>query len=256
MSTAAVTFAVVIGIAIMFALFYVSSNIEKGRAARALEISSLRSRINLLSDILDGTPPAFMPHGLKIVILKEIHKRYVKLAGLEPNKAAYTNNINILATTIESESSTTNKTPVLKPFKTLEESQKTRTQMQDLTKLVESFAKSGTISVGTAKNYLSEMKGNFFKAQGGFIYTQADIAYQEGKLQNAILLFKKASKVFERHNVANVHDDTLAEIKARIAEADLQLKEEQASSAVESSELNKGMEGISSDDDSWKKKYF
>lgn len=253
MSTAAIAIAVLFGIIIMFSLFYVGSSIEKKRSEKAQLISNLRSRINLLDSMLDEAPDGFVPEGLRQAILREIQKRYQKLTEVDPQKSMYRVQ---LESVTESLNQGAFEQSSVQRFASLDESNKVRSSLQKLSRLIDSFARSKVLPLPVAKSYLTEMKSAFSKAQGNFIADQAELTYEKGKLQNAVQLFQRAITEFEKSNAEGQHQPYIEELNQRIEKIRAEQKEKTAAAAADS-ELTKGVNSMESEeDDTWKKKKY
>lgn len=256
MSTGLIAISVVVGIALIMGLFYVSHSIEKQKAKRALMIANLSEKAHRLQRLIDRTPPAYLPKELKVLLLSEIKKRYEKLVEVAPGNAKFKKNLDSISAQI-ADTQASNDKPPAPQFKTPEEANEIKAALQELSKAVEAFVKSGALQASAGQQYLSKIQAAFVEANVNYTIGLGDSAKRENKAKLAIHHYQKAMAELTKRNKSNAYSERIAQLKASIAE--LSAKEDIAPPTEETSngnELTKGLDDLIEDDNAWKKKYF
>lgn len=257
MSTGLIAVAVVVGIGLIMGLFYVSHSIEKQKAKRALLIANLSEKAHRLQMLIDKVPPAYLPKELKLVILNEIKNRYEKLVEAAPGNGKFKKQLDS-ATVQISDVQASNDKPPAPQFKTPQEANQIKASLQELSKAVEAFVKTGKIQAADGQTMLSKIQLSFVEANVNYLISQGEQAKREDKPKLALHHFQKALGELTKRNKGQKYSERIAQLNSAIAE--LSDQDPAAATAKKEqnggNELTKGLDDLIEDDNSWKKKYF
>lgn len=255
MSTGLIAVAVVVGIALVMGLFYVSHTIEKQKARRALMIANLSEKAHKLQRLIELVPPAYLPKDLKLVMLQEIKKRYDKLVSLAPNHDKFKRNLDGITTQINDAQVSTEQPPAPQ-FKTPQEANEIKSSLQALSKAVEAFVKTGVMEAKDGQRHLQNIQRNFIEANVNYLISQGDAARRDNKAKLAIHNYQKALAELSKRNQDKRYSERIAKIKGLIAQLSDQIEPAAESGGEGASELTEGVKDLIEEEDAWKKKYF
>lgn len=255
MSTGFLAVAVVIGILLIMGLFYVSHTIEKQKAKKALMIANLSERALRLQRLIEMVPGAYMPKDLKLVMLGQIKNRYEKLVELAPGNAKFKKQVD--ATTVQiSDTQTSNEKPSAPKFRTPQEANEIKSSLQALSKTVEAFVQSGALPAASGQQYLASIQRSFIEANINYLISQGDAARGEDKAKLAIHHYQKALAELSKRNQDNRYSNRIAQLKGMVDQLNQQAGVTPEAATDNANELDKGLNNLIEEDNSWKKKYF
>ncbi|MCG8670562.1 MAG: hypothetical protein MI867_14185 [Pseudomonadales bacterium] len=256
MSTGLIAISVVVGIALIMGLFYISHSIEKQKAKRALMIANLSEKAHRLQRMIDRVPPAYLPKELKVLLLSEIKKRCEKLVEAAPENSKFKKNLDSVNGQIADTQSSTAKPPAPQ-FRTPQEANEIKASLQELSKAVEAFVKSGVLPASQGQQHLAKIQMSFVEANVNYLVSQGDTARRENKTKLAIHHYQKAIAELTKRNKNNHYSERIAQLKATLSElAGYEEPAPAAEAGGTGNELTKGLDDLIEDDNSWKKKYF
>ena len=255
MSTGLLAVAVVVGILLIMGLFYVSHTIEKQKAQKALMIANQSERALRLQRIIDIVPPAYLPKELKLVMLGQIKSRYEKLIELAPGNARFKKQLDSTAAQISDTQASSDKPPAPK-FRTPQEANEIKTALQALGKTVESFVQSGSLPATTGQQHMASIQRSFIEANVNYLISQGDAARGENKAKLAVHHYQKALTELGKRNQDKRYSERIAQLEAMINQLNQQAGIAPEETAETGNELDKGLNNLIEEDNSWKKKYF
>lgn len=248
----------VLGAGLVLGLFFVSHNIEKQKAQRALMVANIGERVQQLNRLIDATPPAYLNKDLKLLIQNEIKKRIEKLTELAPEKDNFRKGLESISAQINETQSSTTKPPTPQ-IKSPEEAEQIRNVLQQHNKLIEALVQNKTIPLAEGKKHIAQIQASYFEAKVNHSINLAEQNRMAGKTKLAIHNYHKAIAELTKHNQNNMYAQKIAELKGVVG----QLQEEtgvqgQTTEKATSTDdaLSQGLDELLEEDNSWKKKYF
>ncbi|RLT98074.1 hypothetical protein [Ketobacter sp.] len=255
MSTELIIILSIVGGAGLIGLFYISHSIEKQRRQRALLIANLSDHAFRLQRILDSVPAAYTGKDIQLLLLGQIKKRMERLKDLAPGNEKFHKKLESTNAQIAEVTGAT--TPQTKPqLKCPEEANEIRTQLQDLSKVIEGFTQNKVISVDEARRYLSQLQSSFIDANLNYLLQVAENTRRENKPKLAILNYEKALAEMKKRNQKGAYDERMAQIGAIINELKIEAGHQVEEDTTENNELTQAMDEMIEEEDAWKKKYF
>lgn len=247
---------IVLGLAGLVGLFYISHSIEKQRRQKALLVASLNDQCFRLQRLMDFIPPAYVSKDIRQVLLKQIKMRLDRLLELAPDNEKFAKKMDSCTAQL-TELQTTGAPPQPPILKTAEEANELRTLLQELSKLIESLAHSKVIPVGDANKYLQSIQASFIDASLNYFLQMGNNARQQKKPKLAIHHFQKAIAEMQKRNQQGIYAEKLEQLKQLIAELQVEAGAEPAPVAVDApNELDQGLNELMQEQEAWKKKYF
>ncbi len=255
MSTELIIVLSIVGGAGLIGLFYVSHAIEKQRRQRALLIANLSDFAFRMQRILDSIPPAYMGKDIQLLLLGQIQKRMERLRELAPNHEKFRKKLDSANAQIAEISSSAE--PQTKPqLKTPEEASELRTQLQELSKVIEGFAQHKVITMEAARRYLAQLQNSFVEANLNYLLQMAENSRREKKPKLAILNYDKALTEMKKRNGKGAYQERIDAIAAIIEELRMEAGHVVEETTDEDNELTQAMNELIEEEDAWKKKYF
>lgn len=257
MSTELIIAVVVLGLGGLVGLFYVSQSIEKQRRQKALLIASLSDQSFRLQRLLDFIPPAYLSRDIRQVLLRQIKARFDRLVELAPGNEKIAKKLESCNAQLAELQTPPTAPPPAPAFKSPDEANELRTLLQELSKVIESFAQSKIIPATDAQKYLHAIQGSFIEASLNYFLQLGNTARQQKKPKLAIHHFQKALAELQKRNQQGAFRERIEQIKQVIEE--LQVESAAESGVVTTSgptELDQGLNQLVEEQDEWKKKYF
>lgn len=256
MSTELIIILTVLGVGGLIGLFYVSHIVEKQRRQKALLVANLNDHAFRLQRLLDFTPAAYLHKDVRLLILNQIKERLDKLVELAPGNDKFNKKLqSCLAQISEAQNPAANPPPPA--IKTPDEANELRTLLQELSKTLESFVQARILPAADAQRHQAFIQSNFIEANLNYLIQLGQVARQEKKPKLAIHHIQKALAEMQKRNQKGQYSARIEQLTLLIEE--LNQEAGVTSSAKEDntqSELNNGIEQLSGEDESWKKKYF
>lgn len=255
MSSELIVILSIVGGAGLIGLFYISHSIEQQRRQRALLIANISDFAFRLQRLLDSIPPAYLGKDIQLLLLGQIKKRMERLKELAPSNDKFRKKLDATNEHIAEVTGSTAK-QVKPQIKSPEEASQIRTLLQDLSKIIETFAQNKIITVAEARTHLAFLQSSYLDANLNHLLHQAETARQEQKPKVAILNYEKALTEMKKRNKKGNFSERIEQVTAIIN----QLREEAGhavvSTADEPNELNQAINELIEEEDAWKKKYF
>lgn len=255
MSTEMIIILSIVGGAGLIGLFYISHSIEKQRRQRALLIANLSDYAFRMQRILDSIPPAYMGKDIQLLLLGQIKKRMERLKEIAPSNDKFRKKLDSANAEIAEVTGST--APQAKPqLKSPEEANEIRSQLQELSKVIESFTQNKVISVDEARRYLAFLQASFVDANLNYLLQMAENSRKESKPKLAILNYEKAMAEMKKRNQKGAYTERLEQINAIINELKVEAGQSVEQESEEGNELTQAMNELIEEEDAWKKKYF
>ena len=255
MSTEMIIILSIVGGAGLIGLFYISHSIEKQRRQRALLIANLSDYAFRMQRILDSIPPAYLGKDIQLLLLGQIKKRMERLKEIAPTNDKFRKKLD--STNAQIAEVTGSTAPQTKPqLKSPEEANEIRNQLQDLSKVIESFTQNKVIAVDEARRHLAYLQGSFVDANLNYLLQMADNSRKEDKPKLAILNYEKAMVEMKKRNQKGAYDERLEQISALINELRIEAGQSVEEDTGQANELTQAMDELIEEEDAWKKKYF
>lgn len=255
MSTELIVILSIVGGAGLIGLFYISHSIEKQRRQRALLIANLTDYAFRLQRILDSIPPAYTGKDLQLLLLGQIKKRMERLKELAPSNDKFRKKLDSANAQIAEVTAAT--APQTKPqLKSPEEANQIRTQLQELSKVIENLTQNKVIAVDEARRHLAFLQNSFVDANLNFLLQVAENSRKEDKPKLAILNYEKALAEMKKRNQKGAYTERMEQITAIINELKVEAGHAVQNESDHENELNQAMNEMLEEEDAWKKKYF
>ncbi len=256
MSTELIIAAVILALGGLIALFYISHSIEQKRRQKALLVASLNDQGFRLQRLLDFIPPAYLGKDIRHLLLKQIKIRFDRLVELAPGNEKYAKKqASCDAQLAELQSAAAQIPPPA--FKSPEEANELRTMLQELSKVIETFAHSKVIPANEAQKHLVSIQASFIEASLNYFLQMGNTARQQKKPKLAIHHYQKALAEMQKRNQQGAYKEKMEQVKLIINELQVESGQEIAPVASQGhNELDEGLNELVQEQDAWKKKYF
>lgn len=264
MSTPIVVLVIIVGLVVLFSVFYINHNMERQRLKRAVKIAELADRARRGQNMVDAIPVHVFPKELRVIALTEIIRALREQEQLDKDNKNIGRRILVAQAQLE-ESQNTPPAPV--KLKNKDEAKEIREQLADLMQYVQNLQQRRVIDSTTATSFSAQIKKSHIEMTVAYFSQLAQEALRQNKSRVASHNYQRAVSELQKNNKNGSFNEQIAALQRAITELstvehpdDAPKKTlptaEAAANQQAGSQLDKEMDSLLTEKDSWKKKKF
>lgn len=245
----------ILGLVTLVGLFYLNNALEEQRRRKAIVIAELSDFTFRLQRLLDFIPSAYINKDIRLLILTQMLMRLEKLVQLDPGNERFSKRLESCRAQL-AEAQTPQLEPEPPQLGSPDEANELRTLLQELSRVIESFAQAKVIPVAVARQHLKSIQQSFIEANLNYLTQMAQTARQEKKYRLAQHHYRKALAEMEKRNQNGAYDERIQKVQRILEELQAELEATPPPTEDSNSELNAGLTEMLEEQESWKKKYY
>jgi len=264
MSTPVVVLVVIVGVIVLFTLFYINNNMERQRLKRALKIAEVADRARRGQVLVDSIPAFAFPKELRMIVLGEIIRALREHEQLDPSNKNIARRILVAQAQLEEAQNT----PATQAkIKSKDEAKEVRDHLADLMQYVQQLLQRKVIDTSVAAAFSEQIRNTHIEMTVAFFSQLAQEALRQNKPRVAIHNYQRATAELQKNNRNGGFNEQIANLQRAIQllQANDQGEEKpkpktlptaDAKKEDQDSQLDKEMDSMLSEKDAWKKKKF
>lgn len=260
MSSGLTTGLIVVGIiVILIGIAYINQQMEKNRIERSRISQNLHDQINMLESLLRDLPPHYLHKGLKRLLTESMMYKANHLfsVGDRTQKTFAKQMLGEAQNQLNQLQSQKGEAKEI-PLKSSEQVRRVRNLLEVLNQHLLSLARAGRIGKDKAKSYHTLVKFLYTQAAFEFYRARAEEHEAKNKIRGAIHQYYQ--EITELEKFANKNGDRIEYVRKKIAALKAKADEEARNkrnhdlSSNSQSQLEKGMEQLTAEDEKAKMK--
>ncbi|HET8705759.1 MAG TPA: hypothetical protein VFM46_05590 [Pseudomonadales bacterium] len=265
MSTPIVVLIVIVGVIVLFSVFYINHNMERQRLKRAVKIAEVAERARRGQILVDSIPAFAFPRELRIIILNEIIRALREHEQLDGENKNIARRILVAQAQLEE----LQNTPTAQgKIKNKEEAKEIRDHLGDLLQYMHGLQQRRLIDPGTAAVFAEQIRVTHVDMTVAFFCQLAQEALRQNKPRVAVHNYQRAVAELQKNNKNGGFKDQIANIQRAIQELQAKETAEDKPKAKtlptadakqhehQESQLDREMDSLLTEKDAWKKKKF
>lgn len=266
MSTPIMVLVVIVGVIVLFSVFYINHNMERQRLKRAIKIAEVADRARRGQLLVDSVPSYAFPKELRMIVLNEVIRALREHEQLDADNKSISRRILVAQAQLEE----LQNTPAVAQtkVKSKEEAKEVRDGLADLMQYVQTLHQRKIIDANATAIFSEQIRKTHIEMTVAFFAQLAQEALRQNKPRVAVHNYQRAAAELQKNNKNGGFNEQIAQLQHAIQE--LQAKEQGEEKPKpktlptadakphEKTEslLDKEMDSVLADKDAWKKKKF